>query len=63
VAAEDGCAVLLVEQHVNLALDAADSACVLNRGSIVLRGPAREVRAEEERLEAAYFGTAEPAAG
>ena len=59
IAADHGCAVLLVEQHVNLALEIADSASVLNRGSIVLRGPARELLAEAERLEAAYFGTLE----
>ena len=59
IAADDGCAVVLVEQHVNLALEAAHTASVLNRGSIVLRGNARDVLAETERLEAAYFGTAE----
>jgi branched-chain amino acid transport system ATP-binding protein len=58
IATDHGCAVLLVEQHVNLALEVAHSASVLNRGSIVLRGPARELLAEAERLEAAYFGTA-----
>jgi branched-chain amino acid transport system ATP-binding protein len=51
--------VLLVEQHVNLALEVAHSASVLNRGSIVLRGPAKQLLNEAERLEAAYFGTAE----
>jgi len=60
IASEHGCAVLLVEQHVNLALEVADSASVLNRGSIVLRGPAEELLGEAERLEAAYFGTLEP---
>jgi branched-chain amino acid transport system ATP-binding protein len=59
IAADHGCAVLLVEQHVNLALEVAHSASVLNRGSIVLRGPAKQLLNEAERLEAAYFGTAE----
>jgi branched-chain amino acid transport system ATP-binding protein len=63
IATDHGCAVLLVEQHVNLALEVADSAAVLNRGSIVLRGPARQLRGEAERLEAAYFGALEAAAG
>jgi branched-chain amino acid transport system ATP-binding protein len=45
---------------VNLALEVADSASVLNRGSIVLRGPAQQLLGEAERLEAAYFGTLEP---
>ena len=57
IAVEHGCAVLLVEQHVNLALHVADTATVLNRGSIVLRGPAADLLADAERMEAAYFGT------
>jgi branched-chain amino acid transport system ATP-binding protein len=63
IATDHGCAVLLVEQHVNLALEIADSASVLNRGSIVLRGSARELLAEAEQLEAAYFGALEPSPG
>ena len=59
IAADHGCAVLLVEQHVNLALQVADSASVLNRGSIVLRGPAAELLADAPRLEAAYLGSVE----
>jgi branched-chain amino acid transport system ATP-binding protein len=62
IATDHGCAVLLVEQHVNLALEVADSAAVLNRGAIVLRGPAQQLLGEAERLEAAYFGTMEPSA-
>ncbi len=62
IATDHECAVLLVEQHVNLALEVADAASVLNRGSIVLRGTAKELLAEAERLEAAYFGTVEPTA-
>ena len=63
IATNHGCAVVMVEQHVNLALDVADSAAVVNRGSIVLRGPARQLRGDAERLEAAYFGALEPATG
>ena len=63
IAKEQGCAVLLVEQHVNLALEVADSASVLNRGEIVLRGAAKDLLTDPSRLESAYFGTAEPAAG
>jgi len=59
IATDHGCAVLLVEQHVNVALHVADSATVLNRGSIVLQGPAAELLAAGERLEAAYFGTSD----
>ena len=63
IATDHGCAVVMVEQHVNLALEVADSAAVLNRGSIVLRGPARQLRGDSDRLEAAYFGALEPAVG
>ena len=62
IAHDHGCAVLLVEQHVQLALGVADSAAVLNRGSIVLRGPASELLADEPRLQAAYLGSLEPTA-
>jgi branched-chain amino acid transport system ATP-binding protein len=56
IAHDHGCAVLLVEQHVHLALAVADSASVLNRGRIVLRGPASELLGDEPRLQAAYLG-------
>ncbi|HLM17766.1 MAG TPA: ABC transporter ATP-binding protein [Acidimicrobiia bacterium] len=62
IAHDHGCAVLLVEQHVHLALSVADSASVLNRGSIVLRGPASELLADAPRLEAAYLGSVESTA-
>ena len=58
VATEQGCAVVLVEQHVNLALGVADRAAVLNHGSIVLEGTAQSFRDDPEQLERAYFGTA-----
>jgi len=59
IAHDHGCAVLLVEQHIQLALTVADRAAVLNRGSIVLRGPASELLADAPRLEAAYLGSLE----
>ncbi|MCK9901779.1 ABC transporter ATP-binding protein [Parafrankia colletiae] len=59
IAADHQCAVILVEQHVNLALEVADTAAVLNRGSIVLRGSARELAAAPELLEGAYLGISE----
>jgi ABC-type branched-subunit amino acid transport system ATPase component len=46
--------------HVHLTLTVADSAAVLNRGSIVLRGRAAELMADEPRLQAAYLGSLEP---
>jgi len=58
IAADHGCAVVLVEQHVNLALAVADQAVVLNHGRVVLDGAAASLRAEPERLERAYLGSA-----
>ncbi len=59
IAHDHGCAVLLVEQHVQLALTVADHAAVLTRGSLVLRGPSSELLADAPRLEAAYLGSVE----
>jgi branched-chain amino acid transport system ATP-binding protein len=56
IAAEHGCAVVLVEQHVSLALEIADDAAVLNHGTIVLRGAANELAVQPELLEQAYLG-------
>jgi branched-chain amino acid transport system ATP-binding protein len=56
IASDHGAAVVLVEQHVKLALEVADEAAVLNRGAIVLRGPAPELRADAKRIESAYLG-------
>jgi branched-chain amino acid transport system ATP-binding protein len=49
-------AVVLVEQHVHLALAIADRAVVLVHGSVALTGSASELSAEAGRLEAAYLG-------
>ena len=43
IASDHDCAVVLVEQHVDLALEVADDAAVLNRGSIVLRGSSADL--------------------
>jgi branched-chain amino acid transport system ATP-binding protein len=61
IASDHGAAIVLVEQHVKLALDVADEAAVLNRGSIVLRGTADELRHDSKRLERAYLGELEVA--
>jgi branched-chain amino acid transport system ATP-binding protein len=60
IATEHEAAIVLVEQHVNVALEVADEAAVLNRGRIALRGPARELREASEQLEQAYLGDVAP---
>jgi branched-chain amino acid transport system ATP-binding protein len=60
IARDHDAAVVLVEQHVKLALEVADEAAVLNRGAVVLRGPAEELRRDGHRIELAYLGEHEP---
>jgi branched-chain amino acid transport system ATP-binding protein len=50
-----GTAMLIVEQNANLALEIADEAYVLETGSMVLSGAARDV-AENDGVRAAYLG-------
>jgi branched-chain amino acid transport system ATP-binding protein len=56
IAAELGTAVLLVEQHVDLALEVADRAYVLDRGHVVISGRAQELRGRRDLLRASYMG-------
>jgi branched-chain amino acid transport system ATP-binding protein len=51
----DGVTVLLVEQNVRQALTLAHRACVLENGTLVLQGRARELLGDE-RLKRAYLG-------
>jgi branched-chain amino acid transport system ATP-binding protein len=48
---EEGMSVLLVEQNVRMSLQVADRAYVLNDGSIVYSGPAKELAADQARVE------------
>jgi branched-chain amino acid transport system ATP-binding protein len=50
--------VVLVEQHVELALEVADDALVLVHGDVVLRDSAENLREDRSRLESAYLGLA-----
>ncbi len=56
IADEDGVGVLLVEQHVRLALAVADRGYVLQRGRMVLSGPATELTGRLDDLERGYLG-------
>lgn len=55
LARNEGIAVLIVEQHVELALAVSDRAIVLNHGRVVLDGDAKELLSNRDQLEAAYF--------
>ena len=55
-APESGCAVLLVEQHVQLALEIADRGYVLSHGEVVLERTAQDLRGDEQLLVASYLG-------
>jgi branched-chain amino acid transport system ATP-binding protein len=52
---DDGVTVLLVEQNVAKALAIAEDAYVMERGRVVLRGPARDLL-NSEQVRAAYLG-------
>lgn len=58
VADDSGCGVLLVEQHVHLALDVADRVYVLSRGSLALSAAAAKLRENPRLVEASYLGRA-----
>jgi branched-chain amino acid transport system ATP-binding protein len=59
VADETGAVVILVEQHVHLALEIADEAMVLTHGETVLAGNADDIAADVQKLEAAYLGASD----
>jgi branched-chain amino acid transport system ATP-binding protein len=53
---DSGCAVVLVEQHVHLALEVADRAVVLAHGEKVLEGEADSLIQNRELIMASYLG-------
>ena len=56
VADEAGVGVLLVEQHVRMALEVADRAVVLNHGRVVAADAADVLAADRQLLAASYLG-------
>lgn len=54
---DTGASVILVEQHVHLALEVADAAMVLVHGDVSLQEQASVLRSDSSRLEAAYLGS------
>lgn len=56
IAAETGCGVVLVEQHVQMALGHADRVVVLNHGDIDFSGTPAELEGRPELLRASYLG-------
>jgi len=56
IASETGAGVLIVEQHVHLALEVCDRAYVMSHGEIVLEGSADELLERQDLLEASYLG-------
>jgi branched-chain amino acid transport system ATP-binding protein len=63
VADDTGAAVVLVEQHVMLALNIADTAMVLAHGDVALQGEAKALSADESLIERAYLGAPAEARG
>ena len=59
-AADAGMGVVLVEQHLQHALEIADTAHVMSRGRIMLSASAADVNQRLDEIESLYFGAAAP---
>ncbi|MEQ1785506.1 MAG: ATP-binding cassette domain-containing protein [Acidimicrobiales bacterium] len=56
VADETGAGVVLVEQHLTMAMAVADAVCLLVHGEVVAQGPASEMKDRRDLFEASYLG-------
>jgi branched-chain amino acid transport system ATP-binding protein len=56
IAEQSGAGVLLVEQHIHMALEVADRAYVMNHGEVVVEGDAVDLVNRRDLLEASYLG-------
>ena len=61
-AKESGCAVLLVEQHIHIALAVADRGYVLSHGELVIHETADKLRADHQLILSGYLGEQETTA-
>ena len=59
-AKESGCAVLLVEQHIHIALAVADRGYVLSHGELVIHEHADVLHADHELILSSYLGEPAP---
>ena len=61
-AKESGCAVLLVEQHIHIALAVADRGYVLSHGELIIHESADTLRADHQLILSGYLGEQETTA-